>query len=223
MIQHVIPINYFGGSGGQFLSSFLYSAREKEYNQWHFSEAGRAHDSEKDWIPQGSNDQNVIVGILADPTGEKNLNLLLTYAERAPKNKVTYPMGHFANPDEILKYFDKQIKIYFEPEHEDEIIGVMMSKVPEHFPGKLVNPTDSAWIHRKSLMNRFLRLRSNAPDLEPRLLNISWNEMVYLDPDILVSKLSNFTQIPKENFDKERFIIWRNLTLITINKLNLQD
>ena len=219
MIYNVIPVNYFGGLGGQFLSSFLFSARTKDYDNWNFSENGQCHGSSQDRSLELINRP----GIIDDPTGDINLNLLIEYAKTVPNDIIYYPQSHLANPDKVLEYFNKQIKIYCDPEQFDEIIGVIMSKLPVHFAHVIKHKTSRAWIQRKQLMQLHHRLTSNCPDLETRMLNISWNEMVYLDPDILVSKLSKFTLILKEDFDTKRFSEWRTLTLNTIKKLNLRD
>jgi len=219
MIYNVIPVNYFGGLGGQFLSSFLYSARNKDYDNWHFSENGQCHGSNQDRSLELINRP----GIIDDPTGDINLNLLIEYAKTMPNDTIFYPQSHVANPNKVLDYFNKQIKIYCEPEQHDEIIGVQMFKLPENFAHVVKHHSSPAWIQRKKLMQIHHRLCNACVDLEPRILNISWNEMMYLDPDILISKLHNFTQIPKENFSTQRFSEWRTLTLTTINKLNFLD
>jgi hypothetical protein len=51
------------------------------------------------------------------------------------------------------------------------------------------------------------------------MLNISWNDMLYNDPEILISKLHQYTQIPKENFNREKFVEWRQLTHKIVNRL----
>ena len=212
MIHNVIPINYFGGTGGQFLASFLYSASQKNNSNWKFSEYGNAHHSNQHRIP-------IIRGLIEDPTSASNLKLLLEFATTIPENITAYPQAHFADPEEVLKYFDKQIKIYFEPEQADEIIGVIILKNPEGFINLDTSKNGPIWLRRKQLMQTYRRLCNNCPDLEPRMLNISWNEMVYFDPDILISKLSKFTLIPKEDFNATKFLEWRTLTLSTISKV----
>ena len=105
MIYNVIPVNYFGGLGGQFLSSFLYSARNKDYNNWHFSENGQCHGSSQDRSIELINRP----GIIDDPTGDINLNLLIEYAKIVSDDIISYPQSHMSNPDKVLDYFDKQI------------------------------------------------------------------------------------------------------------------
>lgn len=212
MIHNVIPVNYFGGSGGQFLSSFLYSASQKDNNNWKFSDTGNSHYSKQHRIP-------VIKGLIEDPTSSNNLKLLLEFATTIPENITVYPQAHFAQPEELFKYFDKQIKIYFEPEQADELIGVIILKNPEGFLNLDISKNGRVWARRKQLMQTYHRLCNSCPDLEPRMLNVSWNELVYFDPDILVSKLSKFTQIPKEDFNMEKFLEWRTLTLKTISRV----
>jgi hypothetical protein len=221
MIYNVIPVNYSGGLGGQFLSSFLHAARENRSINWIFSPDGNAHDSDKDW---GS----APYGIGRDPTGEKNIAHLIEYAKIVPEGIIAYPHGHYPDPDLLMQYVDKQIKIYIAPEQLDETMGVFMLKHPAtrvHFQN-LTDPLEQEkykkhpmlqW--RKFALTKFGRLYNSCPDLEPRMLNISWNDMLYYDPEILISKLHDFTQIPKENFNRDKFAEWRMLTHKTVNRL----
>ena len=221
MIYNVIPVNYTGGLGGQFLSSFLYDARENKPINWVFSEDGNAHETDKDrFIPP--------YGLGQDYTGKLNLNFLLESTKNIPNNIIVYPHGHYANPDLLMEYVDKQIKIYAEPEQLDEVMGVFMLKNPNtriYFQTDLIdkekykNNFHVKW--RKAALPKFTRLFNSCPDLEPRMLNISWNDMLYNDPEILISKLHEFTQIPKENFNRDKFAEWRLLTHKTVDRLRL--
>ena len=221
MIYNVIPINYNGGLGGQFLSSFLCSARKNTPTNWIFSKDGNTHEAEKDWA-------NTPYGFGQDPTGSKNINFLIEYAKTIPENVVAYPHGHYGDPDLLMQYVYKQIKIYADPEQYDEVTGVFILKHPK-FNFGLTNLTDPIekekyknhpiirW--RKFTITRFSRLYNSCPDLEPRMLNVSWNDMLYNDTEILITKLHNFTEIPKENFNREKFVEWRQLTHKTVNRL----
>lgn len=72
---------------------------------------------------------------------------------------------------------------------------------------------------RKATEKFFPRLYNSCVDLEPRMLNVSWNDMLYNDPEVLICKLHQFTQLPKENFNREKFAEWRMLTHKTVNRL----
>jgi len=220
MIYNVIPINYNSGLGGQFLSSFLHAARENTSSTFIFSKEGNAHDSNKDHSPPYHMGQDV--------DGSKNIAVLEEYAKTIPPNKIVYPHGHYGDPDLLMKHFNKQIKIYYDDSQIDEITGIFLLKHNDTSTmfRDLNNPQVikkykshhvvqfSHW-HKK----KFARLCNNCPDLEPRMLNISWNDMMYNDPEILISKLHQFTEIPKEQFSRDKFNEWRMLTHKTINRL----
>jgi hypothetical protein len=57
--------------------------------------------------------------------------------------------------------------------------------------------------------------------LNSNVLCISWKELVYYEPDILINKLHNFTQIPKENFNLENLYNWRKATISCIETLSV--
>ena len=221
MIYNVIPINYCGGLGGQFLSSFLYAARENKSINWTFSKDGNAHETDKD------HEGTPTFGLGFDPTGKMNIDHLIKYAKTVPQDIIAYPHGHYANPDLLMEYVYKQIKIYAEPEQLDEILGVFILKNPSAGDfqtdpidkEKYKNNFNVKW--RKVALPKFTRLFNSCPDLEPRMLNISWDDMLYNDPEILISKMHEFTQIPKENFNRDKFAEWRQLTHKTVDRLRL--
>lgn len=222
MIYNVVPVNYMGGSGGQFLSSLIYAAAHKKEDTFVFSENGNSHDSKKylGSPPASLGD---------DPTGKINLNFLKEFSTTIPEDTIVYPHGHYANPDLLMEYFYKQIKTCFEINQLSEIIGVFMLKNPEHslkfknVKGKELHDLyniDKIVKWRYVVGNYFTRLCRPCPDLEPRMLNVSWNQLVYLDPEILISNVSKFTNIPNEDFSRDAIVNWRSLTLETIEKLN---
>jgi len=225
MIYNVVPINYMGGTGGQFLSSLIYAAAHKKDNTFVFSENGNSHDSKK---YLGSPP----LGIGKDLTGKTNLNFLREFAKTIPEDTIVYPHGHYANPDVLMEYFHKQIKTCFEVNQLSEIIGVFMLKHPEqslkfkNVKGKELHDLyniDKIVKWRYVVGNYFTRLCRPCPDLEPRMLNVSWNELVYLDPEILISKISDFTKIPSEDFSRDAIANWRELTQQTIDRLKQAD
>ena len=95
MIYNVIPINYAGGLGGQFLSSFLHSARENNSVNWIFSPDGNAHESDKDW---GSPPN----GLGIDPTGVKNIAHLIEYAKTVKFHNALMQISKFRDyPEKV--------------------------------------------------------------------------------------------------------------------------
>ena len=220
MIYNIIPINYNSGLGGQFLSSFLHAARENTSNTFIFSKDGNSHDSNKDWGPPYHMGQ--------DLTSEKNIAVLKEYSKTIPANKIEYPHGHFSDPDLLLKNFNKQIKIYYDDDQIDEITGVFLLKhhntstiFQDLSDPETMNKYKSHHIVRFSHWHKtkFARLCNNCPDLEPRMLNVSWDDMIYNDIEVLISKLHQFTEIPEKNFSRDKFNEWRMLTHKTVDRL----
>jgi len=163
-----------------------------------------------------------------DEYGSKNIAILKEYAKIIPANKIAYPHGHFGDPDLLMKHFNKQIKIYYEDNQIDEITGVFMLKHPDTSsqfqdlsdPEKIKEYMNHHVVKfRQRHKKKFARLCNNCPDLEPRMLNVSWNDMMYNDSEVLISKLNQFTEIPEENFNRDKFAEWRMLTYKTINRL----
>jgi hypothetical protein len=209
LIENIIPVTFFGGTGGNFLSSFLSHALAKDYSLMSINESGNMH---------SNRDSYTNVGLFIDTTGHINLRKILR--DRDKDKELRFPSTHIADPSLALKYFKKVIKTYFTDDQYLEIMGVFYLK-NNYF---LKEPVDFSASEERDILLRFInrrieekkeftRLCENCPDLEPNLLNVSWSEMVYEDPNNLIEKLGVFTGIPVENFNIINLLEWRRLTI----------
>ena len=203
----IIPILYMPGTGGNFLGSFLYHAREGS-NVWKFSKHGNTHNTGRD--PMGS-----ING--PDSAAIDHINSIY---QLPVNNTINYVPTHCANPSLALLYFDKIIKTYFTINDVNEIHLAFMAKRGDDFRMSLVQLKQifefeetslSLYDSKYKLLTEYLGSGDN-------VLNISWTEILHADPAILITKLSTFTNLPVDRFPLTALLTWRTLTIQSIRE-----
>jgi hypothetical protein len=199
----IIPILYMGGTGGHFLSAFLYHAREGD-NYWQFSKNGNTHHSQKEYTNYASGEWDIAID---------HITPLL---QIPISDNIKYIMSHCTEPELALSYFDKVIKTYYESNDVYEITLAFLAKWGSDHNNLSIDEL------RKMSIPINLRHR-NFPKLckyyeSDSLLNISWKELIHNDPNLLISKLSKFTSMNVERFPIDKLITWRKLTLDGISK-----
>jgi len=203
----IIPILYAGGTGGSFLSAFLFHARELKNNWEALGPTGHAHNVNKDFSTikgKGMQISNII-----------HIRDLLSM----PNNDtVKYPPSHCSDIDLTLTYINKLIKTYFDEDDVNEITRVFSVKTSKYSSS---NNIETRAIFQMYLLKspEFQALRTiyNSPNV----LNISWKDLLYNNPLSLVTMLSEFTSLPTANFPLEQLMIWRKLTTKSINDSKL--
>jgi hypothetical protein len=112
--------------------------------------------------------------------------------------------------DQVTDKFNKLIRITYDRSNVNDIVYVFVGKFH-------IDEQDlSVSIIRSKLksMSAFYRFFIDRFKItNPNVLDISWNDLVYNDNDVLLQKLSDFTLIPKDNFNLENLLNWRSKTL----------
>jgi hypothetical protein len=200
----IVPVLYLGGSGGAFVSSFLYHAREKS-NYWVLSENGNAHATKRD------------AGTLHRGPRARPIDHINTICQLPVTDVVKYIPTHCSDPDLALLYFDKIIKIYNTESDQHDIALAFISKwgaddhqLPPAQLKLMVKSAMTSYTDFPALCNKYRELDS--------VLNISWQEIMHDDPAVLVHKLSEFTGLPSADFPQEQLLTWRGLTRQAIEK-----
>lgn len=203
----IIPILYVGGTGGNFLSAFLFHARELQNNWEELNPVGHAHNVGKD-------PYNGHGGGIGTPSIVHIKDLL-----SMPNNDIVkYPPSHCSDIDLALTFFNKLIKTYFDEDDFDEIVRVFLVKASKSVA---VDDIETEFISRARFLKlpkyQALRSRYNSSNV----LNISWKDLLYNNPLSLITMLSEFTSLPTANFPIEQLLIWRKLTKKSINDSKL--
>lgn len=196
-----------GGTGGHFLSAFIRAARECAAQHWSFSEHGNAHSCSIDrrYSHGGVDNVPAVAHILSEYNSPNDL-------------MTRYTASHCSDPDLALQYFEKIIKTCFTP---DESWEVALAFVIKHgMDTRLMKYSREEIICATTGM---MNMHSSFPALcsessIPNILNISWKELLYNDPHVLLYKISDFVSIPVYEFPVEKLLTWRELTLNGIEK-----
>lgn len=199
-LKDCIPINFLGGSGGSFLCSFLTAAKYNDQVKFVFTEYSGMHTLRYSDIPTHIHgpDEHLM----------KKLQFIISSDTLKPDHKPPYfTTIHAPDTNEILSYFDKVIHISIDESDLNDISCCLVLKLHGTEDEILIKNYKS---YAKRYSGYFEVLNSD------KVLNISWKDILYNDPDILVSKLSGFTEIPISNFNLDNLINWRSGTKETI-------
>jgi hypothetical protein len=127
---------------------------------------------------------------------------------------------HILDIDELVKNFEKVIQISYDKEDIPDIAYAYTAKIGiddnnNQEINNLSNLVKSCAMSNFKIITKFVY----RCDLEPALLNITWKELYQNDIDSLITKLSNFASLPRDNFNKDQIIEWRTRTNDGIEKV----
>jgi hypothetical protein len=211
--KDIIPVMYMGGTGGHFLSAFIRAARsydEPLLSFFNLSNNGNAHRSR---IDLGS------AGGVAVPVDVQIATILKKNLTDPP----CYPPMHLIDTDAVMQVFERAIKITYDGFDIYEIANIYFIKWGiDEGNFKITNMDEYIEKLRMVFMITFKHHRYFRPNYnyKDRLLNISWKEIYKADADDLILKLSQFTNIPKQNFPKQELEEWRRRTTKGIDLVN---
>jgi hypothetical protein len=172
-----------------------------------FSEHGNAHSSP--YACHGDNNRQSVDDSI-------KINDLLVQGPHRFPNKIWYPNVHLKDLSIAASTFDKAIRITLDTTDLDTIVSIMAGKVRIDLHTETVN--------QKTFTNRHL-LEQWLPmyQVEPfdNVLFVSFKDLMYNSMDDLVTKLSGFTNIPTENFNKQNLQLWRMKTTEGVKHINM--
>lgn len=204
----IVPILFTGGTGGHFLSAFLYHAREGD-NYWQFSNYGNTHHSHSQKENSGFN----------KGVSYPAINHIPPLLKLPVFDKIMYIPSHCPDPSLALLHFDKVIKTYYETKDVYEINLVFLAKWGLDDRNLNIDGLKNIHIWHRSKYFKFPELM-NYYESE-NLLNISWQEMMHNDPITLINKLSQFTNLSVDRFPLDKLLTWRELTMGGVNECQL--
>ena len=214
----IVPVTFAPGSGGHFLCKFIMSAKFKSTNLISIDPIfGHAHNKLKD---AGMLDI-ILNRLFTDPM--LMINKLKNELDNRSDISSTLPPPyyqpcHISDINLLKQYFVKVIKIsYLEKDITDiaKIKIIKNNKFSTDFENLAVS------IYNESLLLNIHRLNFISTDTDDNILTISWDILLYNDPNILVEKLSKFTGYPVEDFSIPDLLFWRKLTEDVLNLVNI--
>lgn len=207
----VVPIMYVAGSGGHFLSSLLRRARSNYTANipYGLSGYGNCHNAIIDFG---------VFGGMETPFNEKMARLRQKPLE--PNTTYYWPI-HFNDIDLLMKEFDRSIKITYDEHDYLELAAIFYVKWGVEgknttLPFSVYKFEDLLIEHQESFYP--------TTDYGDNILNISWRELYHEENiDDVITRLSAFTDIPTDRFDKDFITQWREGTaqgLLAVDKFN---
>jgi len=196
------------GTGGNFLCSFIIAAKNNNQMPFVLSHHGNMH-------------ENSLKDIPTQPTSIEDLDQLkidsIINGKVPTKPSCYYTSSHISDLQLLQNYFERSIRITYENTDILEISSVYIGKfwLDQKSYTKDINALYKMSINN---LNKYQTKFYEQPI--DNVLFISWNTLLHGDSLILIEKLSNFTQIPIENFNIDNLYHWRERTRLCIKKIH---
>lgn len=208
--ENIIPINFMGGTGGTFLCNFLQSAKFNIKKLYMFNKFGSCH------IYENKFPRELEIALhkhtLETPLDQKILHI--KNSDLSHKLNVFPPFFttiHAGNLSEVKNYFNKIIHIFYEENDSVVIALIFLCKKYIESNSHSIQHIKTNLLYR-AIPNFKLNSKTFCYDNVNNVCNISWKDLFVNDPNNLIQKLADFTNIPNENFYVDNLLMWRDKT-----------
>jgi hypothetical protein len=215
LITHLMPITYFGGTGGHLVRSLLIASKVNYQPNWKLSPYGHAHKGptenyNRSFMVPGDLRMSIVTVLSLIKNSKFDYN----------KDEVYYHQFHLVDVNELMKYFYKSIRICYAYHNIEEVSLAMLGKyaIGER---NIKNSKDQKMIRKYFLERKVdaIKYYSQFQHVDnPNVLNLDWELLVRGDPDNLFERLSSFTGL--KIFSLNNLLRWRELTLNGINEVS---
>lgn len=199
MNEDIIPITYINASGGNFLCHFIASAKRNIKDIIPLSKNGNTHEFGLKDIPSPSD------GILT--ADNIKINHILT--QNTTGIKPYYTSAHISDGQLVHDNFKRSIRITYDLDDVEELTLVHLGKYTSDCENIVLESVSTQMPFIKFRIKKYNEFFSKKYD---SMLFVSWKEIYHNDPEVLITKLHEFTDIPKANFSIEQLLIWRDAT-----------
>jgi len=219
LITNIVPITYFGGTGGHFLRSLLIAAKVGYEPVWEFSPYGHAH-----WAPaEQYNDSFTDLSVSKIPSGltvEQILDKINNSKIYCDPLQFYYHQFHLIDLNSLMRHFSRSIRICYEFKDAREIALAMLAK--SGIDAKHVKDPSDVKELRDYFMKRQIMGIKYYKDFQRvnnihKVYSVGWDMLLRNDPEMLFEGLYSFTGL--ENFSLDNLMCWRELTLKGISDM----
>lgn len=203
--EDIIPVTFVGGSGGRFLASFLAMANHGIMDKMSLSKHGNAHTAFHTPLPESGIDDNSMVYIES----------LFKFEINPFFRKPYFVSCHIADLNLLSKHFQKTIRIVYDEDDVSDIVLVFLGKLgidDLNYSTQQLKDNYTKLTPRYKVIQRRFHFKST-PQLYDNVLFVSWKDLCYSEPDMLIEKLSNFTHVPQNQFSIDNLLNWRRATM----------
>jgi hypothetical protein len=217
IIPDIIPITYMGGTGGNILTQFLIKAKNLDFSDILLSEHGNAHRNRQEVDISTFCKMGVIWSDMDKITNIMN-------ATRFGNTFAPYFIPvHLVNTAIFKNYFNKIIRITYTEDDILDLAYIYFMKYHIDIYGSdemlpILIGDDDRDIKATYSYKLFLPYFKHFPSDE-NILYVAWEEIYKDDIDKLINRLSEFTNIPKINFNKNMISNWRQITTASLTEI----
>jgi hypothetical protein len=216
LITHIMPVTFFGGTGGHLLRSLLIDSKIGSQTPWRFSPYGNAHNAPTEQYTDSFRtshglytDISEIMSAINDSKGY--FNPLETY----------YEQFHIVNLRDVMSNFYKSIRICYNVKNIREISLTYLAKSGID-GGNIIDCNNVEELRNYCLRRHILGVKYHNDfqivEQGDRILCVTWDEILKENPNQLFDKLTVFTGLEKFSLDK--LLLWRELTLKAISDMD---
>ena len=204
--SEVIPIRYMVGTGGVFLASLLTAAKNNEKISMRLSPHGNCHNRSHDFF------SIVHPSAGLGPNSPDHLKVSALHSIHAAVGDAPYFVhSHIKDLDLALKNFPKVITICYHPEDLDILGTLIVHKFGIDVYGRFdLETVQSRW--SEFLIDAMAQFNQEAPGN----FKVQFKDLLFSDTHILLSRLSEITGFPTENFDVDFINEWRIASLANV-------
>jgi hypothetical protein len=226
---NIIPIRYPGGAGGNFLAAWIRAAKMQEPVDQKFSTNGNAHGLLRDGPTSNAVDD------------EKRLKVMLNYTPISNSKEPYYIPTHYSDLNQLKQYYSKIITISYNHITDARDISASLYKklITDVFynnPNAIIEE-DRTWaLHKINLPKDRVLIELFKEKISPVAflpwiefpstdhdLCIKLHDLVYKDPEELITTIAEWTGHPNNNWDRSALLIWRTITLRSIEQAYKED
>ena len=225
-----IAIRYTGGAGGQFLNGWLTKAKYRDLDPMPLGEFGSGHLSRRE----------VAWNVSSFYSLEDHLTLYRQQHPHSPCYSPWFFGTHCEDQALVLNSIGRMITITYQeqdcreialaflgkymlenPKHREEIerncnpLGLTYAQRQQRIRDRGLDPAwpEENWMMLDVLRRKRERISEFQPTgADPRVMYISWQELVYSAPQPMIDRLGQFTGIDPAHFDLESLKAWRKAT-----------
>jgi hypothetical protein len=225
-----IAIRYTGGAGGQFLNGWLTKAKYQDPDPMPLGEFGSGHRSHRE----------IEWNVSSFYSLEDHLNLYRQRNPSTICHAPWFFGTHCEDQALVLNSVGRVITITYQeqdcreitlaflgkymlenPKHREEIerncnpLGLTYAQRQQRISDRGLDPLwpEENWMMLDVLRRKKERVLDFQPTgTDPRVMYVSWTELMHLDPQPMIDRLGQFTGMPLAQFDRASLEAWRRAT-----------
>lgn len=212
----IVPIAYMPGTGGNFLADFITHAKSPIRRILSFSTYGNSHENSH------LRELRSLAHDIEYPDGPKIKYLLEKQRCHNGVHPIFYPAVHISDSKQLVENFEKVIKITYDEDDYTDLTVTFIGKFLINEVGDL-SLFDNPWKltgYVTSILGRIYYFNTDfKPNITYDICYVSWKDLFVNPIPDLIENLSNYTNIPKENFTIDFVEQWRNKTKYGISEV----